>query len=63
MLDEIKENDYNLNIFRYVDIYEEELFVDLVVLNNDIKNINEEIKKVEVELLVMFDDLVVMEEI
>lgn len=44
-LDEIKENDYNLNIPRYVDTYEEEPPVDLVALNNDIKNTNEEIKK------------------
>ena len=36
-LDEIKENDYNLNIPRYVDTYEEEPPVDLVALNNDIK--------------------------
>lgn len=43
-LDEIKENDYNLNIPRYVDTYEEEPPVDLVALNNDIKNTNEEIK-------------------
>lgn len=61
-LDEIKENDYNLNIPRYVDTYEEEPPVDLVALNNDIKNTNEEIKKVEAELLSMLDDLVVTEE-
>lgn len=61
-LDEIKENDYNLNIPRYVDTYEEEPPVDLVALNNDIKNTNEEIKKVEAELLAMLDDLVVTEE-
>lgn len=61
-LDEIKENDYNLNIPRYVDTYEEEPPVDLVELNNDIKNTNEEIKKVEAELLAMLDDLVVTEE-
>ena len=40
----LKENDYNLNIPRYVDTYEEEPPVDLVALNNDIKNTNEEIK-------------------
>ncbi|MGH2179843.1 N-6 DNA methylase, partial [Enterococcus faecalis] len=61
-LHEIKENDYNLNIPRYVDTYEEVPPVDLVALNNDIKNTNEEIKKVEAELLSMLDDVVITEE-
>lgn len=60
--EEIVENDYNLNIPRYVDTFEEELPVDLVALNNEIKSTNQEIKKVEAELLAMLDDLVVTEE-
>jgi len=35
--------------------------VDLVALNNEIKSTNQEIKKVEAELLAMLDDLVVTE--
>ncbi|MCL4595578.1 type I restriction-modification system subunit M [Enterococcus faecalis] len=60
--EEIVENDYNLNIPRYVDTFEEEPPVDLVALNNEIKSTNQEIKKVEAELLAMLDDLVVTEE-
>ena len=35
--------------------------MDLVALNNEIKSTNQEIKKVEAELLAMLDDLVVTE--
>ena len=39
--EEIVENDYNLNIPRYVDTFEEEPPVDLVALNNEIKSTNQ----------------------
>ena len=42
--DEILENDFNLNIPRYVDTFEEEASID-------IKAVQQEIKKLEVELL------------
>ena len=45
-----------------MDTFEEEPPVDLVALNNEIKSTNQEIKKVEAELLAMLDDLVVTEE-
>ncbi|MCU7558556.1 type I restriction-modification system subunit M [Macrococcus capreoli] len=45
--DEIKENDYNLNIPRYVDTFEEEEPVDMVALAKEIKEIREERKVLE----------------
>ncbi|WP_327445302.1 N-6 DNA methylase [Clostridium tarantellae] len=36
-MDEIKENDYNLNIPRYVDTFEEEEEIDIVAVQNSIK--------------------------
>ena len=56
-LDEIKENDYNLNIPRYVDTFEEEEAVDIVQLSADLKELNADIKKVETEFLSMLNEL------
>ena len=42
-LDEIKENDYNLNIPRYVDTFEEEEEIDIVAVQSRIKAIDEEV--------------------
>lgn len=41
-LDEIKENDYNLNIPRYVDTFEEEEEIDIAAVQSRIKAIDEE---------------------
>ena len=49
-LAEIKENDYNLNIPRYVDTFEEEEPVDLQAVQAEIKEIDAELAKVEEEL-------------
>ncbi|WP_239734043.1 type I restriction-modification system subunit M [Mammaliicoccus sp. H-M33] len=49
-LKEIKENDYNLNIPRYVDTFEEEEPVDLEQVQSDLKTIEAEIKEVEQEI-------------
>ncbi|WP_353457928.1 type I restriction-modification system subunit M [Staphylococcus coagulans] len=49
-LDEIKENDYNLNIPRYVDTFEEEEPVDLVAVQQEIKAVDEEIASLEKEI-------------
>uniref|UniRef100_UPI003216373E type I restriction-modification system subunit M n=1 Tax=uncultured Draconibacterium sp. TaxID=1573823 RepID=UPI003216373E len=38
-LDEIKENDYNLNIPRYVDTFEEEAPIDLNEVSNELKDL------------------------
>ena len=49
-LEEIRENDYNLNIPRYVDSFEEEEPVDLKAVQAEIKEIDGELAKVEEEL-------------
>ncbi len=49
-LTEIEENDYNLNIPRYVDTFEEEEPIDLDEIIVDLKKIKEEEKKVDAEI-------------
>jgi Type I restriction-modification system methyltransferase subunit len=46
-LDEIKENDYNLNISRYIDTFEEEEPIDLEAVSNEINKL--ELEEIEVE--------------
>lgn len=55
--DDIKENDYNLNIPRYVDISEEEPEVDIRQLSASIKETDREIKAGNAKLLEMFGEL------
>ena len=49
-LEEIKENDYNLNIPRYVDTFEEEEPVDIKEVQSDIKNLKNELKEAEAKM-------------
>ncbi|MBT5423185.1 N-6 DNA methylase, partial [archaeon] len=42
-IDEIKENDYNLNIPRYVDTFEEEKIVDLDEVSKELKALDNDI--------------------
>ncbi len=56
-LDEIRENDYNLNIPRYVDTFEEEEPVDLAEVAKQLEAIDEEIAKVDEELAAYFKEL------
>ena len=49
-MEEIKENDYNLNIPRYVDTFEEEEEIDLDEVQAELERIDEEDKKVTEEL-------------
>ncbi len=46
-MDEIKENDYNLNIPRYVDTFEEEAPVDIKATQIEIKSLKKQIEEVE----------------
>lgn len=55
--DEIKENDYNLNIPRYVDTFEEEEPVDMEEVAENIKNIKEELKGVEEQMAKYLEEL------
>ena len=49
-MDEIKENEYNLNIPRYVDTFEKEEEIDLDAVQAELEKIDEEDKKVTEEL-------------
>ena len=60
--DEIVENDFNLNIPRYVDTFEEPEPIDVVALKDEIKQTDQEIAAVSRELLSMVDELQVTEE-
>jgi len=55
--EEIKENDYNLNIPRYVDTFEEEEPVDMEEVARNIEIIKEEIRKVEKEMAKYLEEL------
>lgn len=48
--DEIKENEYNLNIPRYVDTFEEEELVDIDEVRQNIANIEAELKVVQSQM-------------
>lgn len=56
-LEEIKENEYNLNIPRYVDTFEEEEPIDVIEVSKEIKQLNSEIKQSESDLLAMLNEL------
>ncbi|MCM3169447.1 type I restriction-modification system subunit M [Peribacillus frigoritolerans] len=56
-LDQIKENDYNLNIPRYVDTFEEEESIDLDDVSKRLKEIDDEIAELDVELAKYFKEL------
>ncbi|MCD7938292.1 MAG: type I restriction-modification system subunit M [Tannerellaceae bacterium] len=49
-LEEIAENDYNLNIPRYVDTFEEEEAIDLDAVAQEIKTIDTELQSVNAEI-------------
>ena len=54
---EIEENQYNLNIPRYVDNFEPEPVPDIIETLNNIRNIEGEIKKCENDILEMMKEL------
>ena len=56
-LDEVKENDYNLNIPRYVDTFEEEEPVDLQAVSQRIAEIDKEIASIDQELAIYLKEL------
>jgi type I restriction enzyme M protein len=56
-LNEIEENDYNLNIPRYVDTFEEEEAIDLEYVSKRLKEIDDEIAEIDVELAKHFKEL------
>jgi len=48
--EEIKENDFNLNIPRYVDTFEEEAEVDIKAVQQEIEKLDAELKTVQAEM-------------
>ena len=60
--DEIVNNDYNLNIARYVDTFEEEEQIDIVALSKEMTDLNKQIKQSETDFLEMLDQLVVTDD-
>lgn len=56
-LEEIKENDYNLNIPRYVDIFEEEEVIDIDEVAKNIKDLQKNEKDLENKIAGFCDEL------
>lgn len=55
--DEIKENDFNLNIPRYVDTFEEEELVDIDEVKQNITNIEAQLAEVQAQMQKYMDEL------
>ena len=55
--DEIKENDFNLNIPRYVDTFEEEELVDIEEVKRNIANIEAELEQVQTQMKKYIEEL------
>jgi len=49
-LDEIKENEYNLNIPRYVDTFEEEVIIDLAATKTNIAKLEDELAEIKIKM-------------
>jgi len=56
-LEEIQENDYNLNIPRYVDTFEEEEIVDIEATKKNIANIEQELIEVKAKMKSFLEEL------
>lgn len=56
-INEIKENDYNLNIPRYVDTFEEEEPIDLEAVARELESIEKEIEETDIEIKKYCDEL------
>jgi type I restriction enzyme M protein len=56
-LNEIADNDYNLNIPRYVDTFEEEVTINLKVVSKELKNLDKEIQTTDSNIAKYCKDL------
>ena len=56
-IDEIRANDYNLNIPRYVDTFEEEEVVDIAAVQANIARLKQEIAEAEAKMDVYLKEL------
>lgn len=55
--DEIKENDFNLNIPRYMDTFEEEEIVDIAEVQRNIASIKVELAQVQAQMKTYLEEL------
>jgi type I restriction enzyme M protein len=55
--EEISENDYNLNIPRFVDTFEDEESVDMVTVNGEITHLRSELYALEQQMQVYLEEL------
>jgi type I restriction enzyme M protein len=55
--DEIQENDFNLNIPRYVDTFEEEAEIDIGAVQAEINGLEEELSKVKFRMVGYLEEL------
>lgn len=56
--DEIKENDFNLNIPRYVDTFEEEVEVDIVAIQAEITTLETELAEVRNKMATLLKEII-----
>jgi type I restriction enzyme M protein len=56
-LAEIRENDYNLNIPRYVDTFEEEETIDLMAVRRERLQLQQQLAALEVEMAGYLEEL------
>lgn len=56
-LEEIKENEYNLNIPRYVDAFEDEEPIDIKEVAKNLKNLNSEEESLQDKIAKFCDEL------
>jgi len=56
-LDEIKENDYNLNIPRYVDTFEEEELIDIEAVTKELKELDKKEEEINKEIAEYCEEL------
>ncbi len=55
--EEIKENDFNLNIPRYVDTFEEEEEIDILAVQKEIDRLESELSEVKVKMAVLLKEV------
>ncbi len=56
-LQEIRDNDYNLNISRYVDTFEEEEEIDLIAIHTERKQLQLQLAELELEMAKYLEEL------
>ena len=55
--DEIKENDFNLNIPRYVDTFEEEVEIDIAAVQQEIEELEADLSEVRIKMIEYLKEL------